>query len=125
MKEKKFWGREGMQLWKKIYIGGTLYLILCCWSIKGDGELRQKNKQEQKQVQAFVMINLDTNTLSVRMSSKSYEYFSDICKRAFYVDSGHQEEHGLEMGKDLGQQTNESFCHMIKAQNLAVVSGMN
>lgn len=25
---------------KKIYIGGTLYLILCCWSIKGDGELR-------------------------------------------------------------------------------------
>ena len=25
---------------KKIYMGGTLYLILCCWSIKGDGELR-------------------------------------------------------------------------------------
>ena len=32
------------------------------------------------------MINLDTNTLSVRMSSKSYEYFSDIYKFAFYVD---------------------------------------
>lgn len=38
---EEVWGqRRHAAMEKKIYMGGTLYLILSCWSIKGDGELR-------------------------------------------------------------------------------------